>query len=92
MITPTVLTSPTILSSPAPQLTPLTFETFPEPQGELSQSYSFEYLCNPYTITLPLYQSSYEYFLAADKNYYYRGTLPDGWQQQFYLNFLDLTG
>lgn len=88
MITPTVLASPTILSSPVPQLTPLTFDPFPEPQGEINQSYSFEYRCNTYSITLPLYQSTYEYFLAADKNYYYRGTLPDGWQQQFYLNFL----
>lgn len=69
--------------------TPTNADPFPERQGEIQQTYSFEYLCAPYTVTLPLYQSSYDYFLSADKKYYYRGNLPDDWVGEFYRNFLD---
>ena len=87
-VTPPVLVSPAVQNSPLPEPTP-TVPTLPlEPWGESQGSYSFEYLCNPYTITLPLFQSTYEYFLSTDKKFYYRGELPDDWQEQFYLNFM----
>ena len=86
--TPPVLPSPAVKNSPLPEPTPTIPELPLEPWGEIQGSYSFEYLCNPYTITLPLYQSTYEYFLSKDKNFYYHGTLPEDWQKQFYQNFL----
>jgi hypothetical protein len=77
-----------IQNSPIPESTP-TVPDFPlEPWGQIQQSYSFEYLCEPYTISLPLYQSSYKYFQSQDKYFYYQGELPDDWQRQFYLTFL----
>lgn len=82
------LPSPVVQYSPLPESTPTITDLFPELEGEVQQSYTFEYLCNPATVTLHLYQSSYEYYQSADKNYYYRGTLPDDWQKEFYINFL----
>ena len=80
--------SPSVHHSPFPERTPEAPETFPELQGQIQGSYSFEYQCNPYTVTLPLYQSSYQYFQSQDKYFYYQGELPDDWQAQFYLKFL----
>ena len=80
--------SPEVQHSPLPELTSTAPEFPLEPWGQIQQSFSFEYLCDPYTIRLPLYQSSYKYFQSQDKYFYYHGELPDDWQKQFYLNFL----
>lgn len=77
-------TSNTLQPLPSATLPPLPTQ----PWGEVQRSFSFEYLCDPYSITLPLYQSSYQYFQSLDRNYYYRGELPEDWPAQFYLNFL----
>lgn len=82
------LPSPAVQYSPLPDPSPTILDLAPEPWGENQKSYPFEYSCTSYSISLPLYQSSYEYFLSKDKNFYYRGSLPEDWQEQFYLNFL----
>jgi hypothetical protein len=83
-----VLPSPTIQDNPLPEPTLEDVDPFPDLEGELGQSYPFEYLCNPYSVSLPLYKSSFEYFYESDKRFYYRGSLPEDWQEQFYLMFL----
>ncbi len=77
-----------VLSSPGVQSDPTQTDPFPELEGQIQGSFSFEYQCNPYTISLPLYQSSYQYFQSQDKNFYYQGELPEDWRSQFYLKFL----
>ena len=62
---------------------------FLEKTGLNNKSYSFEYQCQSYSLTLPLYGSVYEYYAALDKGYYYQGTLPTDWQGQYYLGFLE---
>jgi hypothetical protein len=51
--------------------------------------YAFEYRCQPYTASLQLYGSLYDYYASQDKNFYYRGSLPSDWEAQYYLHFLD---
>jgi hypothetical protein len=83
-----VLPTSTIQNSPLPEPTLEEADPFPDLEGEFGQSFPFEYLCNPYSVSLPLHQSSFEYFYEADKRFHYRGSLPDDWQEQFYLMFL----
>ena len=67
---------------------PTASDTFPALEGQIQASYTFEYQCDPYQVSLPLYQSSYQYFLSQDKYFYYQGDLPEDWQDQFYNQFL----
>ena len=82
------LPSPDSQNTPLPESKPTAADLFPEPQGQIQASYAFEYQCDPYEISLPLYQSSYQYFQSRDKYFYYQGDLPEDWQAQFYTQFL----
>ena len=86
--TSSIQPSPDVQANPLPTFTPPGADPFPEPEGQIESSFSFEYQCNLYAVTLSLYQSSYQYYQSQDKNFYYRGELPADWQAQFYLNFL----
>ena len=61
----------------------------PDKTGETSRTYGFEYSCQSYSISLPIFDSLYDYFASTDKSFYYQGSLPPDWQEEYYLKFLE---
>jgi hypothetical protein len=61
----------------------------PEKSGQTLRTYGFEYSCQSYSISLPVFDSIYEYFSSKDKLFYYQGSLPADWQEEYYLKFLE---
>ncbi len=61
----------------------------PELTGQTGRTYGFEYSCQSYSLSLPIFDSLYDYFAATDKSFYYQGSLPPDWQEEYYLQFLE---
>ena len=57
--------------------------------GSVSITYDYEYQCQPYSSSLTLFESIYEYYSTKDKAFYYQGDKPENWQQLYYQNFLE---
>jgi len=73
--------------SPSPQSSEA--ELPPEKSGQTLRSYGFEYSCQSFSISLPVFDSIYDYFSSKDKSFYYQGSLPPDWEQEYYYKFLE---
>ncbi len=73
----------------SPSTQSLEEELPPELTGQTSRTYGFEYSCQSYSLSLPIFDSLYDYFAATDKSFYYQGSLPPDWQEEYYLQFLE---
>jgi hypothetical protein len=63
-------------------------EKFVPEEGFESRSYRFEYLCQPYTIHLPLYQSKYDYFSSLNREVFLMKKSGKNPEEEYYKQFL----
>jgi hypothetical protein len=56
--------------------------------GLESRSFSFEYLCQPYTIHIPIYQSKYVYFSNLDRDIFLLNRSGKNPEEEYYKQFL----
>ena len=80
--TPSYTEEPPSTQSPEEELPP-------KLTGQTSRTYGFEYSCQSYSVSLPIYDSLYDYFKSTDKLFYFQGSLPPDWQEEYYLKFLE---
>lgn len=59
-----------------------------EKTNPVTRSFTFEYNCDQYTITLPLYESVNDYFSSKKKTFYYSADFGGDPEKEFYENFI----
>jgi hypothetical protein len=57
-------------------------------EGFESRTYHFEYLCQPYSLNLPLYRSKYDYYSSLNREVFLLNTSGKNIEEEYYKQFL----
>ena len=58
-----------------------------EKSGLQTKTFTFEYECQNYFVTIPMYKSIFDFYSSKDKNYYYTGSVSSDWIKNYYSQF-----